>query len=155
VNRLELPAVTAADRAAMMLVGLAAGFGAYAALRQGWNAGAAAMFAAGLVAIVIQVGHWNRSRAAPRRWLETASGGAIMLRCADGSASPVRLRPGTRILGPSVFIDLVCGVSVGHPCIRRWITPLDVPRDVLRRWSIVLLAAGQAGNRDGSPVAVA
>ena len=46
MNSLELPAVTAGDRAAMMLVGLAAGFGAYAALRQGWNAGAAAMFAA-------------------------------------------------------------------------------------------------------------
>jgi hypothetical protein len=113
------------------------------------------MFVAGLVAIVIQVLHWNRSRTAPRRWLETTPGGALMLRHADGVASPARLRPATRILGPSVFVDLECGISAAYPRIRRWITPLDVPHDVLRRWSIVLLAAEQAGNRDGSPVAVA
>jgi hypothetical protein len=155
VNRFELPVVTAADRAASMLVGLAAGFGAYAALRQGWNAGAAAVCAAELVVIVIQVLHWNRSRRSPRRWLETAPGGAITLRHAGGPALPAHLRPATRILGPSVYIDIDCGVSAVYPRTRCWITPLDVPRDMLRRWSIVLLAAEQAGNRDGSPVAVA
>jgi hypothetical protein len=155
VNRLELPAVTAADRAALMLVGLASGFGAYAALRQGWHAGGVAMCAAGCIATIIQVLHWTRSRAAPPRWLESTPGGAIMLRHAGGAAVPARLRPATRILGPSVFIDVDCGVSTLYPRIRRWITPLDVPRDVLRRWSIVLLSAEQAGNRDGPPVAVA
>jgi len=155
VNKLELPAVTAADRASLMLVGLAAGFGAYAALRLEWYAGAAAMVAAGSTAVIIQVLYWNRSRMAPRRWLETSPGSALMLRHGDGAALPVRLRAATRLLGPSVFIDLDCGVSAAYPRIRRWLTPLDVPGDVLRRWSIVLLAAGQAGNRDGTPVAVA
>lgn len=139
----------------MMLVVLAIGFGAYAALRQGAYAGAATVLGAGSFAVVLQVIGWVRSARAPRRCLETTPGGAITLRQDGGPALPVRLRPATRILGTSVYIDVDCGVSTVYPRVRCWITPLDVPRDALRRWTIVLLAAGQAGNRDGSPVAVA
>jgi hypothetical protein len=139
----------------MILVALAAGFAAYAALRQGWVTIAGVVALLGVVAMTIQALHWTRSRNAPRRWLERTATGGLVLGRGDGPALPVHLQPATRLLGGSVFIDARCAITAGENRVRCWITPYDVPREHLRQWTIFLLAGERVANRDGSPVTVA
>jgi hypothetical protein len=52
--------------------------------------------------------------------------------------------PGTRLIGPSVFLDLHATVPGAVAPLRCWITPLDAPRDTLRRLGVALAGAGRA-----------
>ena len=154
-SRLELPAVTVADRASLVLVALAALFGACAAWRQGLVAASFLCGLGGLVAMVTQAWHWKRAGQRPPRWLEALPEGRLQLHVGGRPPVTARLRASTRLLGRSLFLDVDTTIGTRSTHIRCWLTPLDVPSDRLRRWSIVLLASERARNRDGSPVAVA
>ncbi len=144
VTSLELPARSVAQRATMALVALAAGCAAWASLRQEAPGFAVAALTVGILVLGKLAGNWTQSRTAPRRWVQSSPGGRLQLRLEDGSAYPLRLRPATRMLGPSVFLDADCEVE-GRPLrLRAWLTPWDLPRDTLRLWSIVLQAGGRA-----------
>ena len=49
-----------------------------------------------------------------------------------------------RALGPSVFLEFDHLVDGRRTRCRRWLTPLDVPASVLRRWAVVLPSSGRA-----------
>jgi hypothetical protein len=51
---------------------------------------------------------------------------------------------GTRLLGPSVFLDLLAASNPAGKPLRAWLTPLDVPAQAIRRWSVLLPRAGRA-----------
>jgi hypothetical protein len=153
-SRLELPVITAADRASLVLVALAALFGACAAWRQGFVAVALLGGSGGLLAVVIQSWHWMRAGRPPQRWLEALPEGRLQLHVAGRPPVTARLRASTRLLGSSLFLDVETTIGTRATHIRCWLTPLDVPRDRLRRWSIVLLASERTSNRDGLPVVV-
>ena len=124
-----------------MLVAAAAGFGAYASLRLGGTAIATLWAGAGFLAVATQALLWRRRSRRPRRWLEYAPDGTLQLREAGGIPPPVQPGAKTRLLGPSVLVDLGSGVSGRENRIRVWLTPLDLPRADLRRLTIVLLAS--------------
>jgi hypothetical protein len=127
----------------MGLAALAAGCAAWASLRQGAPGLAAAALMAGVLVLGNQARNWTQSRNAPRRWVQARPGGRLQLRLEDGAAYPLRLRPSTRILGPSVFLDADCEME-GRPLrLSVWLTPWDLPRDTLRLWTIVLLSGGR------------
>jgi hypothetical protein len=50
---------------------------------------------------------------------------------------------GTRVIGPSVFLDLIAESNPAGERLSTWLTPFDVPRPALRRWSVVLTRSGQ------------
>jgi hypothetical protein len=137
-----LPPVTVADRVAAALVLTATAFLAWSLACQG-HAGAAwvvglAGFAGGVAMILVQ----NHSRGRPRVWLEISADGGLYLR-RDGQA-PVsaRLGRGTRLLGPSVFLDLGLANRGNRERLLRWITRHDVPAEALRRWTVILPRSG-------------
>jgi len=142
-SRLELPAVTVADRASMMLVVLAAVFGAYAALRQGMSPLAVCWVFVGMLVSFAQANLWRSARRRPCRWLECAPDGTLRLHQAGMAPTPVRLGASTRLLGATLVMEIRCGDTAGAERCRWWLTPLDVPREALRRWTIVLLATGR------------
>jgi hypothetical protein len=49
---------------------------------------------------------------------------------------------GTRLIGPSVFLDLLAESNPAGERLRTWLTPFDAPPRVLRRWSVVLARSG-------------
>jgi hypothetical protein len=51
---------------------------------------------------------------------------------------------GTRLLGPSVFLDLLAASNPAGKPLRIWLTPLDVPIQAIRRWSVILPRSGRA-----------
>jgi len=141
-SSLELPAVTVADRVAAALVLTATAFLAWSLACQG-HAGAAwvvglAGFAGGVAMVLVQ----NHSRGRPRVWLDSRADGALFVR-RDGQV-PVSARLGsrTRLLGPSVFLDLGLANPEKPERLLRWITRHDVPAEVLRRWTVILPRSG-------------
>jgi hypothetical protein len=50
---------------------------------------------------------------------------------------------GTRLLGPSVFLDLLAASNPAGEPLRTWLTPLDVPTQAIRRWGVVLPRSGR------------
>jgi hypothetical protein len=142
-SRLELPAVTVADRASSMLVVMATAFGVYSAWRQ--DMAGVAFFCCVLgssIFVVSQASLWLRDRRGPRRWLECAPDGTLQLHQAGMEPMRVRLGASTRLLGASLLVEVRYGDTAGERS-RCWLTPLDVPRDALRRWTVVLLASGR------------
>jgi hypothetical protein len=127
----------------MIVVAAAAEFGAYASPRQDDTGIATLWLAAGLLAVATQALVWRRRSRRPQRWLEFALDGALQLREAGRIPLPVQPGANTRLLGPSVLVDLDPGVSSHGSRIRCWLTPLDLPRADLRRLTIVLLASGR------------
>ena len=141
--RLDIPAVTVADRAACLLT-LAAG--AFAAARcatagQAWLALACTV--AALATVGSQVRGWTRSRSAPATVLERDALGNLHLHVGRLPPVAVALGPSSRILGPSVFLDLHFVVAGRRWRHRRWLLQYDVPADVLRRWTVVLPRSGR------------
>ena len=67
--------------------------------------------------------------------------GALYLQAGNAPAAVATLGPGTRRLGPSVFLDLRVA-SAGRRRVCRWLTPLDVTDADLRRWTVVLPHCG-------------
>jgi hypothetical protein len=51
---------------------------------------------------------------------------------------------GTRLLGPSVFLDLRVDWAQAPGRLQCWITPFDAPGRVMRQWSVVLPLFGRA-----------
>jgi len=145
VSSLELPAVTAAARAGGLLVVMATVFVAWCCVRAEVHVGfpAAAVVAGGLLLASLLNG-WRKARRSPVRRLEARPDGSIWLREA-GTEEPfaVTVGRGTRLLGPSVFLDLRVAYTQAPGRLQCWITPLDAPRHVTRRWSVVLPLCGR------------
>ncbi|MGL6221981.1 MAG: hypothetical protein ACRC6L_00190 [Steroidobacteraceae bacterium] len=139
VSSLELPAVAAADRIAGLLVLLAALFVAWACAR----AGAAGWL---VVALVLAGGLdsarrllvWRRASGAPAHRLDCLDDGTLWLSAPGKPACRVLVGRGTRLLGPSVFLDLHAASPVLAGRYRYWLLPFDAPAQALRRWSVVL-----------------
>ena len=139
VSSLELPAVAAADRVAGLLVLLAALFVGWACARAGagpWPV--AAMVLAGCLDHARRQLAWHRARGAPRRHLEVRGDGSLWLGTPGEPACRVLVGRGTRLLGPSVFLDLRAASPAPGGRYRCWLLPFDAPEAVLRRWSVVL-----------------
>jgi hypothetical protein len=126
-----------------MLIAMAAAFGAYVAWRQGLTEVAFASGALGGAILAARQGFWRRDGRRPDRWLECTPDGALQLCQAGLEPLRVRLGPSTRLLGASLFVEVRYGHTAGAERTRCWLTPFDLPREVLRRWSIVLLARGR------------
>lgn len=139
VSSLELPAVAAADRLAGLLVLLAALFVAWACARSGADMRlVAALVLGGGLDCARRLLAWRRARSAPRRRLEVRDDGTLWLSTPGLPASHVLVGRDTRLLGPSVFLDLhAVSPASGRP-YRYWLLPFDAPVAVLRRWSVVL-----------------
>jgi len=134
--------VTVADRLAAALVLLAGLFAAWACARAGAvGLAVLACAAAGAVAAK-QAISWTGSRRQPPMVLERLPDGRLQVR--QGATMPVPLVIGmrTRLLGPSVFLDLTFATTPQTVRCRRWITPFDAPAQALRRWTVLLPSAG-------------
>jgi hypothetical protein len=145
VSSLELPAITAADLITAVLVPLAALFLTWACARAGvagWVVVAAALM--GGWACVHTVLALRRAGCLPVRRLDISSDGTVTL-TDQGGQTPrvVTVQPGTRLLGPSVFLDLRTSSPGAKVRLRYWISPFDAPARVLRQWSVVLPRCGR------------
>lgn len=134
--------MTFADRLAAGIVLLAGAFLAWACARAGAVglavlAGAAA---AGLAAR--QAISWTQSKVGPRLVLQRLADGRLQATLGGGPPAPLALGPWTRLLGPSVFLDVAFATATKTVRCRRWITPRDVPVASLRRWTVLLPSAG-------------
>lgn len=140
---LELVAVTVADRAACALVVAAGAFVAAESTRRGMPAAAAV---AGLLAFATAWLQWRRwtvsSRNSPAV-LHCLADGRLQVRGAGPSPIAATLGPRTRLLGPSVFLDVHYAISGRVLRYRKWLTPWDLPAGALRRWAVVLPACGR------------
>jgi hypothetical protein len=142
-----LPAVTVADRAALALVVLAGLFaGALLARHGASNLAVLPPLAGGLLAGLTAL-RWTRSSRRAGRWtLQYRTDAGLCVAVAGRGAWPAQLGPRTRVLGPSVFLDLRFAAGGPSGAYRRWLTPLDVPAPVLRRWTVVLPWAGRVAS---------
>jgi hypothetical protein len=141
---LELPAVTVADRVAVVLVLAAGAFVGSIGYRQGFAGVAVSTASLAVGVAVMQWRIWTRSRLLPPARLELLPGGSLQVRLAGQGATPARLGHRTRRLGPSVFLELHFASGGRRMRYGRWLTAWDVPTAVLRRWSVVLPVCGRA-----------
>jgi hypothetical protein len=128
-----------------VLVAVATAFVVWCCLRSGVHAGftAAAALAGGLVFASLLNG-WRRARRSPARYLEARPDGSIWLReTGVAEAYAVTVERGTRLLGPSVFLDLQVAYAQAPGRLQCWITPFDAPGQVMRQWSVVLPLCGR------------
>jgi len=132
--------VTVADRVSVLLAGFAGVFGGWVLARHGFGLLAATV---PLVALVVAAGVWtqSRSRAGPR--LVRRADGTLSVCCAGETAVPAVLEGRTRRLGPSVFLEVGFVRNGRHTRYVRWLTPFDVPANILRRWTVVLPCSGR------------
>ncbi len=142
-SSLELPALTVADRSAGVMLVLATGFAAWACARQGEALGAVLACAVGGLLIVIQAVSWARARRRPAGRIEALADGSLWLHVAGQAPCRLAAAPGTRLIGPSAFLDLHATTPGAAAPLRCWVTPLDAPRDSLRRLGVVLAGSGQ------------
>jgi hypothetical protein len=148
VSSLELPAVTAADKACGLLVMLAAAFVAWTGLRAEAGVSLVALaVVVGVLALVSVLRGWHRARRVAARTLEAHADGSIWLHQAGQGPVAVTVGPGTRLLGPSVFLDLRVANAQSPGRVQCWISFLDAPRHVLRRWSVVLPRCGRVAGK--------
>jgi len=139
--RLELPPVTLADRAGCVLVAAAGVVAATQWATVGRPGLALVIVVAALALAACQAISWTQSRAMARTVLEHDSKGTLRLSVGGRAATDVVLGPSTRVLGPSVFLDLCYALDGRRRRCLRWLLPCDVPSDVLRRWTVVLPSA--------------
>jgi hypothetical protein len=133
-----------AARAGVVLLFLAAVFLTWSALRAEVPAAVVAILMPGGGLMVAGFARGlSRAHGLPSRSLEARPDGTIWLRQAGQGPVAVTVGPSTRLLGPTVFIDLRVADAESARPLRYWISPLDVPRDVLRRWSVVLPRCGR------------
>jgi len=133
----DLPRWTFADRLVLVLA-LATGVCLEAVLAR--YPGAPAGVGLGVAAVLLS---WqlHQQRLRPRALELGAPGGTLWL--ADGRCLPFTLGPGSRVLGPTVVLHWQ---AVGRSDAL-WLTPLDLPRDVLRTLAVRLVAGGRPAGR--------
>ncbi len=68
-----------------------------------------------------------RSRRQPARRLVACADGSLWLHRAGQAPCRTTIGVGTRLLGPSVFLDLLADSNPAGDRFRTWLTPLDVP----------------------------
>jgi len=87
------------------------------------------------------------SRSARAVVLRISSGGAIELLAPDGGSRLCRLGPGTRVLGPSLVLDLIDEPPIRGVRRRRllWLSHADLPCGILRRMVITLTTSLSGG----------
>jgi hypothetical protein len=141
--RLEFPAVTVAERAACLLTLAAGAFAAALCAKAGQAGLALSCVVVALAAAVAQVRGWTQSRSGAATVLESDPLGNLQLRFDRLAPVAVTLGPSTRILGPSVFLDLHFVIAGRRRRHRRWLLQYDVPADVLRRWTVFLPRCGR------------
>lgn len=143
---LELPPVTVADRGSAVLALAAGAFLAWEFARQGRIVAAVVACALAMVAAGWMRRHWqNASRSHLQSMLlRRLADGRLQVVVAGTAAVATTVGAGTRRLGPSVFLDLHFAIAGGRHRYRKWLTPLDVPADVLRHWIVVLPRGGRA-----------
>jgi hypothetical protein len=143
-SSLELPPVTAADLAAGAIVALATAFLAWAIVRSGWSMTASLLLSlAGSAIVAIRVRSWVRSTCQPARRLVACPDGSLWLHTVGQPPCRATLGPGTRLIGPSVFLDLLADSNRAGERLRSWLTPFDVPASAIRRCSVVLRRSGR------------
>jgi hypothetical protein len=141
---LELPPVTAADRVAGALVVLATGFLAWTGIRSGGSAMVSLwLVLAGSSIVALQVRSWMGSMQQPARRLVARTDGSLWLHSAGQAPCRMTIGVGTRLLGPSVFLDLLAASNPAGKPLRTWLNPLDAPAQAIRRWSVVLPRSGR------------
>jgi hypothetical protein len=133
--------VTLADRAGCVLVVAAGVFAATQWATVDRPGLALAIVVAALALAACQAMSWTQSRTAARTVLQHDSSGGLRLSVGGRAATDVVLGPSTRVLGPSVFLDLCYALDGRRRRCLRWLLPCDVPSDVLRRWTVVLPSA--------------
>ena len=147
-SSLELPWATAADLAAGVLVSLATVLLAWAVVRSGGSVTACLLvLLAGSSIVAAQVRSWRRSARQPARRLVGCPDGSLWLHTAGQAPGRATVGFGTRLLGPSVFLDLVVDSNPAGERLRTWLTPFDVPSLAIRRWSVVLPRCGRAARQ--------
>jgi hypothetical protein len=145
VSSLELPPVTAADLAAGAMVALATASLAGAVVRSGGPvAGSLLLLLAGSSIVAVLARSWMRSRRKPARRLVACADGSLWVHTAGQVPSRARIGVGTRLLGPSVFLDLFVDSNPAGERFRVWLTPLDVPSPSIRRWGVLLPCCGRS-----------
>jgi hypothetical protein len=141
---LELPPVTAADLAAGAMVALATAFVAWAVVRSGGTVTASQLLLlAGSSILTALARSWMRSRRQPARRLVACADGSLWLHTAGQVPCRTTIGVGTRLIGPTVFLDLTVDSNPTGNRFRTWLTPLDVPAAALRRWRVVLPRCGR------------
>ena len=142
---LELPPVTLAERLARVLVPMAGAYAGWTLLAQGHGIASALVMLGATLAFVLDVLRGRRS-GQQRRRLRLGADGVLYLQAGGSPAATAVLGPGTRRLGPSVFLDLRVTSTGVRRRMRLWLTPFDVAADDLRRWTVALpLCGGVAG----------
>lgn len=143
-SSLELPPVTAADLAAGAIVALATAFLALAVVRSGGSITAATLLLlAGGSIVATQARSWVRSSRRPARRLVACADGSLWLHAAGQAPCRATVGGGTRLIGPSVFLDLLAASNPAGKRYRAWLTPMDVPTQAIRRWSVALPRSGR------------
>ena len=136
--------MTAADRVAGAMVVLATGCLAWSGIRLGGSAAASLMLVlAGSSIVALQARSWMRSMDQPARRLVIRADGSLWLQTASQAPCRMTIGVGTRMLGPSVFLDLLAASNPAGKPFRTWLTPLDVPAQAIRRWSVLLPRSGR------------
>jgi hypothetical protein len=138
---LELPPVTLAARLAGVLVLLAAAFAAGTLVVHGHHGLAMLVLAGTFLACGLHLARRRSARPEALR-LRLGTDGALYLQAGNAPAAVATLGPGTRRLGPSVFLDLRVASAGGCRRVRCWLTPFDVAAADLRRWAVVLPHCG-------------
>ena len=136
--------MTAADLAVGAMVALATVFLAWAVARSGGSMTASLLLLlAGSSVVTTQVRSWMRSTRQPARRLVACADGSLWLHTAGQAPCRATLGLGTRLVGPSVFLDLLADSNPAGKRFRTWLTPFDVPSQAIRRWSVVLPRCGR------------
>ena len=99
-----------------------------------------ALVGAALVTILVQT--WRRALSLPARRLVACADGSLWLDTTGASPCRLAIGSGTRLIGPSVFLDLGVASNPSARRLRTWLTPLDVPAGAIRRWSVLLPHSG-------------
>jgi len=137
--------VTAAGRAAGAMVALATAFLAWAVVRSGGPTTASLLLLlAGSSIVAALARSWMRSRRQPARRLVACADGSLWLHTAGHTPCRMAIGVGTRLIGPSVFLDLLVDSNPAGERFRTWLTPFDVPSSAIRRWSVVLPRCGRS-----------
>jgi len=137
--------VTAADLAAGAMAALATVFVAWAVARSGGPMTASLLLLlAGSSIVAALARSWVRARCQPARRLVARADGSLWLQAAGQDPCRTTIGVGTRLIGPSVFLDLRVESSPVGERFRIWLTPFDVPSLAIRRCSVVLRRCGRA-----------
>ncbi len=138
--------MTAADLAAGAMVVLTTAFVAGAVARSGGPVTASLLlWLAGSSIVAVLARSWMHSRRRPAlRLVASAADGSLWLHRAGQVPSRVTIGGGTRLIGPSVFLDLLAVSNPARERFRAWLTPLDVPSQAIRQWGVLLPRCGRS-----------